>query len=107
MSTKNTEALKGDFVEPGTKELGETPLSQNRSPSSDHDAQTREQRGNVYGSTDNHIFSDPVLADYWRKVYEKAKYENRHRFDPSFTWTADEEKKLVRRVRDPGFCSPR
>mgnify|MGYP001390930436 CR=1 FL=1 len=51
-----------------------------------------------YGSTDSHIFSDPTVAEYWRNVYEKAGYENRHRFDPSFTWTAEEERKLVRKI---------
>ncbi|PTD13094.1 putative transporter [Fusarium culmorum] len=45
-----------------------------------------------------HPFSDPEIADRWRKVYEKAEYENRHRFDPSFTWTDGEEKKLVRKI---------
>lgn len=50
------------------------------------------------GSTDNHIFADPTVADYWRKVYEKAQYENRHRFDPTYTWSAEEEGKLVRKV---------
>ncbi|CVL02743.1 related to permease [Fusarium mangiferae] len=45
-----------------------------------------------------HPFSDPEVADRWRKVYENAQYENRHRFDPSFTWTAQEEKKLVRKI---------
>ncbi|KAG5750781.1 hypothetical protein H9Q70_006549 [Fusarium xylarioides] len=45
-----------------------------------------------------HPFSDPEIADRWRKVYENAQYENRHRFDPSFTWTAQEEKKLVRKI---------
>ncbi|CAM1510556.1 Fc.00g008910.m01.CDS01 [Cosmosporella sp. VM-42] len=50
------------------------------------------------GSTDSHVFSDPAVADYWVKKYEKAKYENRHRFDPNYTWTAQEEKKLVRKI---------
>ncbi|KAH7179484.1 major facilitator superfamily domain-containing protein [Fusarium flagelliforme] len=49
-------------------------------------------------SSIEHPFSDPEIADRWRKVYEKAEYENRHRFDPSFTWTDQEEKKLVRRI---------
>jgi len=49
-------------------------------------------------SSIEHPFSDPEIADRWRKVYEKAEYENRHRFDPSFTWTDHEEKKLVRKV---------
>jgi hypothetical protein len=51
-----------------------------------------------YGSTPDHIFSDPSTAEYWRGVYEKAGYENRHRFDPTFTWTAQEERKLVRKI---------
>lgn len=49
-------------------------------------------------SSIEHPFTDPEIADRWRKVYENAKYENRHRFDPNCTWTAQEEKKLVRKV---------
>lgn len=51
-----------------------------------------------YGSDGNHVFSDPNVADYWRGVYEKAQYEGRHRFDPTLTWSAEEERKLKRRV---------
>ncbi|KAK0638485.1 major facilitator superfamily domain-containing protein [Cercophora newfieldiana] len=54
--------------------------------------------GEGYGSSDEHIFKDPTVANHWRGVYEKANYENRHRFDPDFTWTAEEEKKLVRKI---------
>lgn len=50
------------------------------------------------GSTDSHVFSDPDVADYWRKKYEAAGYENRHRFDPTYTWSPEEEKRLVRKV---------
>ncbi|RSL44521.1 hypothetical protein CEP53_011201 [Fusarium sp. AF-6] len=49
-------------------------------------------------STIEHVFSDPQVADRWRKVYENAKYENRHRFDPNYTWTSEEEKRLVRKI---------
>lgn len=49
-------------------------------------------------SINEHIFKDEVLATYWRGVYEKSSYENRHRFDPNYTWTPAEEKKLVRKV---------
>ncbi|KAF9875932.1 allantoate permease [Colletotrichum karsti] len=58
----------------------------------------REASAATLGSTDDHIFTDPSIADYWRKVYEKAEYENRHRFDPSYQWSAEEEKKLVRKI---------
>lgn len=47
-----------------------------------------------YGSDRHHIFADPKVAEYWRGVYEKAKYEGRHNFDPDITWSAEEEKKL-------------
>jgi hypothetical protein len=43
-------------------------------------------------------FLDPDVAEHWSMVYEKAEYECRHVFDPSFTWTEEEEKKLVRRL---------
>ncbi|KAI0902172.1 MFS general substrate transporter [Annulohypoxylon nitens] len=51
-----------------------------------------------YGSTDDHVFSDPSIAEKWRQVYENAKYENRHRFDPEFKWTAEEERRLVKKI---------
>jgi hypothetical protein len=49
-------------------------------------------------SEDDHVFKDRVTAQYWRDVYEKAEYEGRHRFDPEYTWTEEEEKRLVRKV---------
>ena len=51
-----------------------------------------------HGSYENHPFSNHVTAQYWREVYETARYEGRHRFDPNYTWTAEEEKRLVRKV---------
>ncbi|EKG11831.1 hypothetical protein MPH_11327 [Macrophomina phaseolina MS6] len=51
-----------------------------------------------YGSGRDHIFSDTKVADYWRNIYENAKYEGRHRFDPAFTWTAQEELRVRRKV---------
>lgn len=53
-----------------------------------------------YGSYEDHPFSDRITAQYWREVYDKAEYEGRHRFDPNYTWTAEEERKLVRKVVD-------
>ncbi len=43
-------------------------------------------------------FLDPDVAEHWSNVYEKSRYECRAQFDPSFTWTEEEEKKLVRRL---------
>lgn len=59
-----------------------------------------ERATNDLGSDGEHAFSDPKVAEYWRSVYENAKYECRHRFDPSATWTPEEEKKLRRRVSE-------
>ena len=64
------------------------------------------QREGHYGSSDDHVFADPATADYWRLKYEKAGYENRHRFDPELKWTAAEEKKLVRKVCLMPFRGP-
>lgn len=57
-----------------------------------------ERAANDFGGNGEHVFSDPKVAEYWHNVYENAKYECRHRFDPSATWTPEEEKKLKRRV---------
>jgi hypothetical protein len=43
-------------------------------------------------------FLDPDTAEHWANVYEKSRYECRAQFDPAFTWTEAEEKKLVRRL---------
>lgn len=43
-------------------------------------------------------FLDPDVADYWRNVYEKAQYECRHVFDPTLTWSEEEERQLVRKL---------
>lgn len=47
---------------------------------------------------DRNPFRDPVIADYYRKVYDECLYECRGAFDPEFEWTAEEEKKLVRKL---------
>jgi hypothetical protein len=43
-------------------------------------------------------FLDPDVALHWTAIYEKAQYESRHEFDPTFTWTKEEEKKLIRKL---------
>lgn len=63
-------------------------------------AETESQSGDDLDGPNSrkHVFSDPLAAEHWRNIYEKAGYENRHRFDPDFTWTAEDERKLVRKV---------
>ena len=43
----------------------------------------------------DHIFRDPVLAKKYSEIYESCKYECRFHVDPNFTWTKQEEKKVV------------
>lgn len=43
-------------------------------------------------------FLDPDVANHWTTVYEKSQYECRHVFDPTFNWTKEEERKLVRKL---------
>lgn len=57
-----------------------------------------EAKSGDYGSGREHIFSDPLIAEHWRSIYENAHYEGRHRFDPEFVWSAEEEKKVLRKI---------
>ncbi|EGW30070.1 uncharacterized protein SPAPADRAFT_158460 [Spathaspora passalidarum NRRL Y-27907] len=43
-------------------------------------------------------FLDPKVEEYYRQVYSESKYESYSAFDPHFTWTPEEEKKLVRKL---------
>lgn len=52
-----------------------------------------------YGSYPDHVFANEDVANYWRAVYEKSRYEGRHQFDPKLEWSAAEEKRIRRKVR--------
>ncbi|QEL63475.1 hypothetical protein SBP28_005430 [Candidozyma auris] len=43
-------------------------------------------------------FKDPVVAEYYRDLYERVHYESRSAFDPDFEWEPEEEKKLIRKL---------
>lgn len=43
-------------------------------------------------------FLDPVVAKYYKDLYNSTKYECRHQFDPTFSWDKEEEKVLVRKL---------
>lgn len=45
-----------------------------------------------------HVFQDPKKLESWSAVYEDAKYEGLHRFDPSFVWTKKEERSVLRKT---------
>lgn len=42
-----------------------------------------------------HVFQDPLVAEHYAKIYLDCEYECRDHFDPDFTWTAEEERKVV------------
>ncbi|TVY27419.1 putative transporter [Lachnellula hyalina] len=48
------------------------------------------------------VFDDSKAAELYQPV---EKYEGRHRFDPSATWTEEEERKLIRSL-DWRICLP-
>ncbi|CZR59009.1 related to putative tartrate transporter [Phialocephala subalpina] len=67
------------------------------------------RKSGTYGSSDSdsdengdkfkkNPFLDPDVAEYWAGIYEKSRYECRAEFDPTLTWTEEEERKLVRRL---------
>jgi hypothetical protein len=43
-------------------------------------------------------FADPAVAEHYRELYEKSKYESRGVFNPTLEWTKEEERKLVRKL---------
>lgn len=49
-------------------------------------------------SLSTNIFADPEVCAHYVALYEKAKYEGRHVFDPTLTWTISEEKTLIRKI---------
>ncbi|CAK7274547.1 hypothetical protein SEPCBS119000_006230 [Sporothrix epigloea] len=84
-----------------------TKISPGDAPSSPTSKEAGVHTGSVdYSSSDDgnqfvlekNPFADPEVAEHWRGVYEKANYECRHVFDPSFTWAEEEERKLVRKL---------
>ncbi|VVT57666.1 uncharacterized protein SAPINGB_P005809 [Magnusiomyces paraingens] len=65
----------------------------------DYDNESGKKKGRhpFYGGKD-HIFTDPVVADHYRELYEKSTYEGRNHFDPDFTWTPEQERKLLWKI---------
>lgn len=62
--------------------------------------------GSQLGSVEPHVFSHPARAEHWREIYENAKYECRHRFDPSFQWSHQGEVLVKRKVLSPTSQAP-
>lgn len=54
--------------------------------------------GSQLGSVEPHVFSHPARAEYWKNIFENARYECRHRFDPSFEWSPEKEAAVKKKV---------
>ncbi|KAI8665130.1 hypothetical protein NCS56_00948000 [Fusarium sp. Ph1] len=83
------------------KNVKDTQVDTNSTPSESADAVITEfppSTGHIYGSVEPHVFSHPARAEYWRNVYDNAKYECRHRFDPSFQWSPLGEVTVKRKL---------
>lgn len=64
------------------------------SPSASEDSGSEEE----FNEHSKNPFLDPDVAAHWRQVYEDAQYECRHVFDPTLTWTEEEEKRVIRKL---------
>jgi len=105
MSTKLVPIEKQVLEKNSSSDLDEKKRVDNVVPNSEYTSDSNESsNGDIekaipeYGSYPDHPFANDDVANYWRAVYEKSRYEGRHQFDPKLEWTADEEKALRRKV---------
>lgn len=47
---------------------------------------------------DKNPFLDPKVEEYYRDLYTKSRYESYSAFDPTFEWSEEEEKVVVRKL---------
>lgn len=57
-----------------------------------------DQSGSDEEFDEKNPFSDPEVAAHWKQTYANSRYECRHVFDPTVTWTEEEEKRLIRKL---------
>ncbi|KAL6874441.1 MFS general substrate transporter [Trichoderma longibrachiatum] len=77
----------------------ELPSSVHDSASSDRQHLTDHSGSEEGGyNEEKNPFRDSAVAQHWTEVYEKSQYECRHVFDPTLTWTEEEEKRLIRKL---------
>ncbi len=89
-------AEKTGNIEDSEEKKASSPIEPKSIPSQQESELSASEEGG-YDDSKN-PFRDPVVAQHWREVYETSKYECRHVFDPTLTWTTEEEKRLVRKL---------
>lgn len=90
MTSKTVEV--GDTGSHDLDDAGDVKRSHGQAPS---DLSGSDENGLT---SEKNPFNDQTVALYWRTAYEKSNYECRHVFDPSLTWSEEEEKRLVRKL---------
>ncbi|KAK6580988.1 hypothetical protein PZA11_006476 [Diplocarpon coronariae] len=88
-STASIEGSEARRDDANTFGNGQVPAAKNNAIYSDP------EEGGAYRKNP---FLNPDVAEHWATVYEESQYECRAEFDPTFTWTDEEERKLVRRL---------
>jgi hypothetical protein len=93
----STTVTKRPWWKLGGKDLSFAPVDADSvAPSSSGSVNEDTEAGaanNIHGG----VFDDSRAAEFYKPI---EKYEGKHRFDPHATWTAEEERKLVRSVRN-------
>lgn len=86
---KKSPARLADDKDPAVTKIGALTTT-----SSSEDSGSDEE----FGELAKNPFLDPDVAAHWRQSYENAQYECRHVFDPTLTWSEEEEKKVIRKI---------
>ncbi|PBP22182.1 putative allantoate permease protein [Diplocarpon rosae] len=89
-STVSVEDSKVHYDEASSFSGGQAPVAKNNAGDSDSDEEGGAYKRNPFLNSD--------IAEHWATVYEDSQYECRAEFDPTFSWTDEEEKRLVRRL---------
>lgn len=76
-------------------EILKLPISQDKDISMKRGCDNNSEEPASKYRLDKNPFLDPEVLEHWRAVYKSAQYEYRHFFDPTLTWSKEEEKHLV------------
>lgn len=83
-----------------TKDTGSEGETKTASEKSEEDVRVSGDSVSTYTDVELRAnpFLDPKTEEHYRNIYETAKYECRHVFDPHLEWTPAEERKVVRKI---------
>ncbi len=93
----STTVTKRPWWKLGGKDLSFTPVDADSVAPSSSASVNEDTEAGAANNTHGSVFNDSRAAQFYQPI---EKYEGKHRFDPNATWTAEEEQKLVRTVRN-------